>query len=547
MRLSFAEVNMSISPLAGKPAPPEKIVDLEKLSADYYKDPSVKVSFGTSGHRGSSTNGAFTEAHVLAITQAVVDYRRLNGHHGAFFVGHDTHALSDLALQTAISVLACSDVETFINKDQEFTPTPVVSYLIVDRNRDRLSPAIADGLIITPSHNPPQDGGIKYNSPLGGPADVNATDWIQKRANELLKSPDSIKRMPFEKAISCSNIHQEDFVTPFVEALGEVVNFDAIKKSGLKIAVDPLGGSGIHYWRPIADRWGLNLTVVNEVVDKTFSFMTLDHDGVIRMDCSSPYAMVNLIKSCEKFDLGVGNDPDFDRHGIVSGGQLMNPNHFLAVAIDYLSKNRPNWLQTWRVGKTAVSSSLIDRVAEGASHRVFETPVGFKWFVNGFHGRDLGFAGEESAGASFLRQDGQVWTTDKCGFCMTLLAAEIAAVTGKLPHEYFADLTAKYGQTHYRRIDSDLTPEGKKALDGLDEKKLVGQKAASLTVEKVLTKAPGNEAPLGGVKAILSDGSWFAVRPSGTEPKMKVYAESFGGPEQLEQMLKEAVELVSQA
>ncbi|MDR2386654.1 MAG: phosphoglucomutase, alpha-D-glucose phosphate-specific, partial [Deltaproteobacteria bacterium] len=403
---------------------------------------------------------------------------------------------------------------------------------------------LADGLIITPSHNPPQDGGIKYNPPNGGPADVDVTDWIQKRANEIMANPSSLPRLSSQRALKAETTKVENFVKPFVEALGQVVDMEAIKASGLKIGADPLGGSGVRYWGHIAESWGLNLTVVNPRIDPGFTFMPLDSDGAIRMDCSSPYAMANLIKSAGDYDLGIGNDPDFDRHGIVSGGQLMNPNHYLAAAIDYLIKNRPNWPQNYRIGKTLVSSSMIDRVVKGAGRELYETPVGFKWFVSGLADGSLGFGGEESAGASFLRLNGRVWTTDKCGFCMTLLAAEMAAKTGKLPHQLYAGLTEKYGSTEYRRIDSDLNDEKKAILGKLQPQSLSGSPIAGLTVSEAFDKAPSNQASIGGLKVTLSDGSWFAVRPSGTEPKMKLYAESLGGADLLENILEQAPKLI---
>ncbi|MDR0622707.1 MAG: phosphoglucomutase [Deltaproteobacteria bacterium] len=538
---------MSIDPLAGKPAPPEKLINLANLLTDYYTlEPRVKVAFGTSGHRGSAFKGAFNEGHVAAITKAVVEYRSQKGHKGPIFLGYDTHALSEPAFRTALSVLAALAVPTVINKNNEYSPTPVVSFMILERNRahpDRLS----DGLIITPSHNPPQDGGIKYNPPNGGPADVDVTGWIQNRANELLDDPGAIPRHPYSKALKAETTLVEDFVTPFAEALGQVVDLEAVKASGLKIGADPLGGSGVHYWNPIAERWGLNLTVVNPRVDPGFTFMPLDSDGAIRMDCSSPYAMANLIQTAGKYDLGVGNDPDFDRHGVISGGSLMNPNHYLAAAIQYLLNHRPDWPKTAKIGKTLVSSAIIDRVVKGAGRELYETPVGFKWFVSGLSDGGLGFGGEESAGASFLRRDGRVWTTDKCGFCMALLAAEMTAKTGKLPHEIYRDITEKYGSTDYRRVDSELDDGRKAALGNLKPESLTGAKIAGLTVAAAFDKAPGNQASVGGLKVALSDGSWFAVRPSGTEPKMKLYAESLGGPDRLAAILEEAPKLIFKA
>jgi phosphoglucomutase len=456
-------------------------------------------------------------------------------------LGHDTHALSEPAFRSALTVLAAYETPVVINQNKEYTPTPVVSFFILEHNRKHPE-ALADGVIITPSHNPPQDGGIKYNPPHGGPADVETTNWIQNRANELLDNLESIKRISFERAASSVTI--QDFVMPFVEALGEVVDLELVKSAKIKIGVDPLGGSGVRYWEPIADRWGLDLTVVNHRIDPGFTFMTLDYDGVIRMDCSSPYAMANLIKTGDQYDLGLGNDPDFDRHGIVSGGNLMNPNHYLAASIHYLLNNRPNWPQKIKIGKTLVSSAIIDRVILGAGQELFETPVGFKWFVPGLLDGSLGFGGEESAGASFLRRNGRTWTTDKCGFCMALLAAEMTAKTGQLPHEIHADLTKKYGSTDYRRVDSELTDTQKATLSKLDPSSLNGAKLAGMPVVGAWDKAPGNQAGIGGIKVALANGSWFAIRPSGTEPKMKLYAESLGGQAELEAILSQAPKLI---
>ncbi|MDR1109902.1 MAG: phosphoglucomutase, alpha-D-glucose phosphate-specific [Deltaproteobacteria bacterium] len=535
---------MTIDPQAGRPATPDKLINLACLLSDFYSlDAEAKVSFGTSGHRGSAFKGAFNESHVVAITAAVIEYRALKGHRGPLFLGHDTHALSEPAWRVALSVLAAAGTPVVISQGREYAPTPVISFLILEHNRTHPG-AMADGLIMTPSHNPPQDGGIKYNPPNGGPADLDATGWIQERANELLADLASIKRLPFRKALQAGCVSVMDYVGPFVEALGQVVDLAVVKQSGLKIGADPLGGSGTRYWGPIAERWGLDLTVVNPRIDVGFSFMSLDYDGIIRMDCSSPYAMANLIRTGGSYDLGIGNDPDFDRHGIVSGGTLMNPNHYLATAIDYLLAHRPDWPAEAQIGKTLVSSTLIDRVVKGAGRRLYETPVGFKWFVQGLLDGGLGFGGEESAGASFLRRDGRAWTTDKCGFCMTLLAAEMSARTGRLPHEIYGGLTKKYGGTDYSRVDSELTEGHKAALGRIAPRSLVGSKLAGLDIIEAWDKAPGNQAPIGGLKVTLADGSWFAVRPSGTEPKMKLYAESLGGPGQLEAILKESRELL---
>jgi phosphoglucomutase len=535
---------MLLNPLAGELAPPDKIVNLACLMADFYQgQPIAPVSFGTSGHRGSAFKGSFNEPHVAAVTQAVIEYRKSKGYNGPLYLGYDTHALSEGAWRTALEVLVAQKIPTIISQDQEYSPTPVISFLILEHNR--LNPqALADGIIITPSHNPPQDGGIKYNPPHGGPADVDVTSWIEKRANELLKDPQSIKRVPFSRALTTSNVKKENFIKPFIEALGLVVDMPTISAAKLKLGVDPLGGSGVHFWEPIAERWKLNLTLVNPRVDPSFSFMPLDADGEIRMDCSSPFAMANLLKIGGHFDLAFGNDPDYDRHGIVSGGNLMNPNHYLATAISYLLDNRPKWPKTAKIGKTTVSSSIINRVVTGAGREVYETPVGFKWFVDGLLNKTLLFGGEESAGASFLRMDATTWTTDKDGFSMALLAAEIMAKTGRAPHEIYKSLTEKYGDSDYARIDSNLNPEAKKTLATFEPESLVGKKCAGQPIVEAWSKAPGNQASIGGLKAILADGSWFALRPSGTEPKMKLYVESFSGSEFRTNLIQEASDLI---
>ncbi len=536
---------MSIHPLAGQKAPAHLLVKLPRLMSDYYTaEIKAPVAFGTSGHRGSASLGSFNEAHVAAITQAVAEYRRRQGYGGPLFMGFDTHALSEAAFRTALEVLAAFEVETHIQAGGGYTPTPVISFLILEHNRQAAPGALADGLIITPSHNPPADGGLKYNPPHGGPADVEVTSWIEKRAAELLAAPGQIKRLPYSRASRASCVKAEDFIPPFVEALGQVVDLEAVRAEGLRLAADPLGGSGLPFWEPIAERWGLKLTVVNPLLDASFSFMTLDSDGAIRMDCSSPYAMASLIKAGSDYDLAFGNDPDFDRHGIVSGGGLMNPNHYLAVAIDYLLSARPQWPAAAAVGKTMVSSSLIDRVIAGRSRTLYETPVGFKWFVEGLSRGGLLFGGEESAGASFLRFDGRPWTTDKDGFCMALLAAELMARRGRAPHELYEALAERYGRGHYGRLDSAIDESERQALKAVDPAKLEGAGCAGRRVERVLTKAPGNGAPLGGVKVILDDGSWFALRPSGTEPKLKLYAESFDGPELWQALVSEGPALV---
>jgi phosphoglucomutase len=530
--------------LRGKPAPPEKIVNLAALTADYYTlPPAAPVAFGTSGHRGGASRGSFNEAHVAAIAAAVADYRVGKGYGGPLFLGWDTHALSEPAWRTALEVLAGHGQPTVIPADREYSPTPVVSFMILKHNRENPG-ALADGLIITPSHNPPDDGGIKYNPPHGGPADVDVTAWIEKRAAEYVADPSKVKRVPFPKAVNADCVTERDFMGPFVEALGQVADLPKVKASGLKLAADPLGGSGVHFWGPIAERWGLDLTVVNPRVDPSFSFMTLDADGAIRMDCSSPFAMANLLAHSGGYDLAFGNDPDFDRHGIVSGGALMNPNHYLAAAISYLLGHRDGWPGGVKIGKTLVSSSVIDRVVKGAGRELYETPVGFKWFVEGLLTGALGFGGEESAGASFLRMDGTVWTTDKCGFCMVLLAAEMTAVTGRAPHEIYRALAEKYGDTDYERVDSPLSVDAKRRLAETAPGSLVGRELAGRKVVSAWDRAPGNDAPIGGLKVNLDDGSWFALRPSGTEPKMKLYAESLSGPDVKRAILEGAGRLV---
>jgi len=537
---------MVASELAGRPAPKSMLVNVPRLVSSYYTlEPGSPVAFGTSGHRGSSLDGSFNEDHIAATAQAICDYRKSKAINGPLFLGFDTHALSEPAFRTAIEVLTANEVETVIHKKDEYTPTPVISFMILGHNQKQ--PAdLADGVVVTPSHNPPQDGGFKYNPPHGGPADVAETGWIEKRANELLQGKNrDVKRISYEKARRSATVREMDFLTPYVDSLKEIVDLTVIKEAGLRIGVDPLGGSGVHFWGPIAEKYGLNLEVVNPGVDPTFGFMTVDGDGQIRMDCSSPWAMASLIALADKFDIAWGNDPDFDRHGIVCPTGLMNPNHYLAVAVWYLLQNRPTWRTRLKIGKTLVSSSMIDKVAAGLGREVYEVPVGFKWFVQGLLNGWLAFGGEESAGASFLRFDGTVWSTDKDGFIMDLLAAEILARTGRTPAEIYSEiLVPQYGQPFYQRSDGPITPEQKKVLKALTPAAVRAEQVAGLQVTEVMTAAPGNQADIGGVKVVLADGSWFAARPSGTEPKMKVYIESFGGEERWEQIRREALPLI---
>lgn len=544
---------MPLSPLAGKPAPKELLVDLRRLERDYYErkpamqDPNQRVSFGTSGHRGSSLNGTFTESHILAITQAICDYRRRHGITGPLFMGKDTHALSSPAQRTALEVLAGNAVETFIQPGDGVTPTPVISRAIVVHNRGRKS-GLADGIVITPSHNPPEDGGFKYNPPNGGPAESDVTRWVQERANDLLrKANDQVIRIPFTKAIKEATTHEEDFILPYVRDLRNVVDMEAIRAAGLKLGVDPLGGAALPYWEPINSVYNLEIQVVNPKLDPTFSFMTVDHDGKIRMDCSSPYAMARLVALKDEYRVAFANDPDSDRHGIVTpAAGLMNPNHFLAVAIGYLLSERPDWSAKASVGKTVVTSSLIDRVTKRLGHAVCEVPVGFKWFAPGLFDGSLCFGGEESAGASFLRRDGTVWTTDKDGPIMDLLAAEITARTGKDPGEHFQQLTAEVGYPYYTRIDAAATPEQKARLERLSPEAVRESELAGEPILAKLTRAPGNNAPIGGLKVMTANG-WFAARPSGTENIYKIYAESFRDQNHLESIVIQAKEIVNNA
>jgi phosphoglucomutase len=544
---------MAISPLAGKPAPKEMLVDVAALEREYYErepdlgDPNQLVSFGTSGHRGSPLRGSFTEAHILAITQAICDYRRGQGTDGPLYMGKDTHALSGPAQQTALEVLAANNVETVIQRDGGVTPTPVVSRAILVYNRSRKA-HLADGIVITPSHNPPEDGGIKYNPTDGGPADTQVTGWIQERANELLRRGNGgVKRVPFAAAIKAKSTHQEDFVLPYVQDLRNVVDMDVIRGAGLTLAVDPLGGAARPYWEPINAVYGLDIAVVNPTIDPTFSFMTVDHDGAIRMDCSSPYAMARLVALKDKYRVAFANDPDSDRHGIVTpSAGLMNPNHYLAVAIRYLLTHRPRWPARAAVGKTLVSSSMIDRVVEQLGRRLCEVPVGFKWFVPGLFDGSFCFGGEESAGASFLRHDGTVWTTDKDGLIMDLLAAEITARTDKDPGQHYRELTAQFGTPYYTRIDAPATPERKARLQKLSPQAVKASTLAGEPISAKLTRAPGNNAEIGGLKVVAASG-WFAARPSGTENIYKIYAESFKDQAHLDALVREAQAIVDSA
>jgi phosphoglucomutase len=544
---------MALHELAGKPAPREILVNVPRLVAQYYAlqpditEPSQRVSFGTSGHRGSSLRKAFNEAHILAIAQAVCDVRARRGVDGPLFVGMDTHALSEPALISVLEVLAANGVHVRVQKGLGYTPTPVVSHAILRHNRGRSS-GLADGIVITPSHNPPEDGGLKYNPPDGGPADTETTATIQDRANELMRNvATQVKRMPFERARRASTTVEYDYVAPYVEDLASIVDMQAIAGAGLKLGVDPLGGSGIAYWEPIADRYGLQLEVVNRSVDPTFSFMTVDKDGKIRMDCSSPYAMAGLIRHKDRFDVAFGNDPDFDRHGIVTrSAGLLNPNHYLAVAIWYLFQNRPGWRGDAAVGKTLVSSSMIDRVAARLGRKLSEVPVGFKWFVPGLLDGSYGFGGEESAGASFLRKDGTVWTTDKDGIILDLLAAELTARWGKDPGVVYQELEQEFGSPHYVRIDAAATPSQKAAFKKLTPQMVTARELAGEPVEAKLTNAPGNGAPIGGLKVVTRNG-WFAARPSGTEDIYKIYAESFLGAAHLDRIVEEARTIVAAA
>ncbi len=544
---------MAIHPGAGKPAPASLLMNVARLITAYYAEkPDVgvreqRVAFGTSGHRGSAFKRSFNEAHVLAVTQAICEYRKSQGTSGPLYLGMDTHALSEPAFASALEVLAANGVETMIDRDGGYTPTPVISHAILTYNRGKSS-GLADGIVITPSHNPPEDGGIKYNPPQAGPADTQTTKWIEDRANALMAADlTGVARLPYTRARKASTTHAHEYVAAYVGDLAQVLDLELIKAAKLKLGVDPLGGSALGYWQPIVDRYGLTVEVANPALDATFRFMPLDWDGKIRMDCSSPHAMANLIALKDRFDVAFGNDADTDRHGIVTRSTgLMNPNHFLAVSIWYLFSNRPGWRPGAGVGKTLVSSSLIDRVASKLGRKLVEVPVGFKWFVNGLLDGSLGFGGEESAGASFLRRDGTVWTTDKDGIIMDLLAAEMMARTGKDPGELYRDLTKELGEPVYERIDAAATPEQKAILSKLSPDQVRATELAGDTIIAMLTKAPGNGAAIGGLKVVTEQG-WFAARPSGTEDVYKLYAESFRGPDHLRRIQAEAQSLIGQA
>jgi phosphoglucomutase len=527
------------------------LVNVPRLVTAYYTghpDVSVasqKVSFGTSGHRGSSFHGSFNEDHILAITQAICQYRGEGGADGPLFLAKDTHALSEPAFTTALEVLAGNEVDVMIDRGRGYTPTPALSHAILTHNRGRQA-GLADGIVITPSHNPPEDGGFKYNPPHGGPADTGATKWIQDRANQILAGGlRDVRRWPFTRALAASTTHRYDYISAYVTDLASVVDLDAVRAARLSLGADPLGGAGVAYWGRIAEQYGLSITVAHEHVDPTFGFMTVDWDGKIRMDCSSPYAMAGLIALKDKFDVAFACDTDHDRHGVVTpSAGLLNPNHYLCAAISYLFGNRPGWRAEAGVGKTLVSSSLIDRVAQHLGRRLLEVPVGFKWFVDGLLDGSLGFGGEESAGASFLRRNGTVWTTDKDGIIMALLAAEMLARTGRDPGEIYCALTAQFGAPVYERIDAPATPEQKAVLQRLSPEQVSARELAGDPIEAMLTAAPGNGAPLGGLKVVTSRG-WFAARPSGTENVYKIYAESFAGEEHLRRIQQEAQELIS--
>lgn len=542
---------MPLSPLAGKPADPSMLVNVPRLVTSYYSlqpDMAVRehrVAFGTSGHRGSSFRRSFNEAHILATSQAICEYRKSRQTTGPLFLGMDTHALSEPAFATALEVLAANGVEVMVDRGGGYTPTPVISHAILTYNQGRTT-GLADGIVITPSHNPPEDGGFKYNPPHGGPADTDVTRWIEQRANALLTDElRGLSRIPYERARRAATTHEHDYLGAYIADLGSVVDMDIVRAARLRIGIDPLGGAAVAYWKPIAAQYGLNVTVVNEAVDATFRFMSVDWDGKIRMDCSSPHAMTGLIALRDRFDVAFGNDTDTDRHGIVTrSAGLLNPNHYLATAIAYLFRHRPEWAGTAAIGKTVVSSSMIDRVAAKLGRKLLEVPVGFKWFVEGLLGGTLGFGGEESAGASFLRRTGQVWTTDKDGLIMGLLAAEMMASTGRDPGELYQELTRELGDPVYERIDAPATPEQKDILQRLSPEQIQAKELAGDRIVSILTNAPGNNKPIGGLKVVTEQG-WFATRPSGTENVYKLYAESFRGKEHLRKIQDEAQALVN--
>jgi phosphoglucomutase len=544
---------MKISPLAGKPAESARLVNVPRLVTAYYTGvpdysvPAQRVAFGTSGHRGSAFENTFNEWHILAITQAICLYRKQHKITGPLFLGMDTHALSVPAMASALEVLAGNAVDVMISERDAYTPTPVISHAILTYNRGRKA-GLADGIIITPSHNPPHDGGFKYNPPDGGPADTTVTGWIEAKANEFLEARlENVKRIPFERALRAPTTHRHDYLNTYVDDLGNVIDMDVIRGANIHLGVDPLGGAGVHYWKPIAERYGLNLAVVNDAVDPTFRFMTVDWDGQIRMDPSSPYAMQRLIEMKDRFDLAFACDTDHDRHGIVTkSAGLLPPNHYLSVAISYLFQNRPEWRKDAAVGKTVLSTQMIDRITARLGRKLYEVPVGFKWFVDGLLDGSLGFAGEESAGASFVRRDGSAWTTDKDGFIPCLLAAEISARRGRDPGEIYRDLTREFGDPAYDRVEAPATPEQKEMLGKLSARQVQSTDLAGEKIQSIQTHAPGNGAPIGGLKVVTKNG-WFAARPSGTESIYKVYAESFRGEDHLRRILEEAQHIVNAA
>jgi len=544
---------MKISPLAGKPAPPEMLVNVPRLVSAYYTrvpDPTIaaqQVAFGTSGHRGSALSNSFNERHVLAITQAICRYRSGQGIDGPLFLGNDTHALSAPACSSALEVLAANGVDVMLAEQDEYTPTPAVSHAILVHNRGQ-EHGLADGIVVTPSHNPPEDGGFKYNPPHGGPAETAITRWIEAEANKLLtRDLHGVTRVPLERALRAATTHRYDYLNTYVRDLGAMIDMEAIRGAGIRLGVDPLGGAGVHYWAPIAERYGLNLTIVNEIVDPTYGFMTVDWDGRIRMDPSSSYAMQGLIGLKDRFDIAVACDTDHDRHGIVTRSSgLLPPNHYLAVAIQHLFQHRPHWPASAGVGKTVVSSALIDRVAAKLGRTLYEVPVGFKWFVEGLRDGSLGFGGEESAGASFLRRDGTVWTTDKDGIVAALLAAEITARAGRDPGEIYGDLTSALGKPVADRVEAPATAAQKRLLSALSSDQVRSTHLAGEAIQHILTRAPGNDAPIGGLK-VITDGGWFAARPSGTEDIYKIYAESFRSEAHLRRIVGEAQAIVNDA